>query len=232
MAIRPVFIVDAEKNFAVRTENFEFKWFPGMSLSQRQRSSRSLADVVQKNYPGKRILEVSRMSDNVLGIKLSAFNLIYPAGRETAGRPVECVFQSSKVFRDGGPYRDLMMKPPRDAKTDPRLKASGPLLNFNIDGEIWHNQPVTAFYDWIYMTALKAAPNLLDDVSEYDMFTDIAFNPNKSFSCQAQTVALLISLCKQGIVDQVLSSKENYLLYLNSDKDRVAGNAGQMNLDL
>lgn len=232
MAVRPVFFVSTEDNFSVRAEDVEFKWFPGMSLAQRQHSARSLAESVRKKHPRKKILEVSRMSDNDLGVKLSAFNLIYPVGNETAGRPVECVFQSSKVFRDGGPYRDLIAKSPKDAKTDPRLKASGPLLEFNIEGEKWPNQPLTAFYDWIYMLALRASPKIADDVSNYDVFTDIAFNPQKSFSCQAQTVALFVSLCKNGIVDQVLSSREAYLSYLNTDKDRVSGNATQMNLGL
>lgn len=232
MAVRPVFFVSTEDNFSVRAEDIDFKWFPGMSLSQRQHSARSLAESVQKKYPEKKILEVSRMSDNALGVKLSAFNLVYPAGNKTAGKPVECVFQSSKVFRDGGPYRDLITKSPKDAKTDPRLKTSGPLLEFDIEGEKWSNQPLTAFYDWIYMLALRAYPKLADDVSNYDVFTDIAFNPQKSFNCQAQTVALFVSLCKKNIVDQVLNSRETYLAYLNTDKDRVAGNANQMNLGL
>lgn len=228
----PVFHVYKEENFSVRTEDVEFKWFPGMSLSQRQHSARSLAESVQKKHPGKKILEVSRMSDNALGVKLSAFNLVYPAGVQTAGRPVECVFQSSKVFRDGGPYCDLLEKSPKDAKTDSRLKSSGPLIKFDIEGETWPNQPLTAFYDWIYLLALRAAPQLANDVSNYDIFTDIAFNPKKSFSCQAKTIALFVALRKKGIVDQVLKSREAYFSYLNTDKDRVVGSATQMKLNL
>ena len=51
-----------------------------------------------------------------LGVKLSAFNL------KLNGYTLENIFQSSKVFSNGGPYRDLMNVAPKEAKRDGRLQ--------------------------------------------------------------------------------------------------------------
>jgi len=52
-------------------------------------------------------------------------------------RPLECVYQASKVFMEGGPFRDLLERNPRDAKRDERLKTSGPLKEFQFEGVEW-----------------------------------------------------------------------------------------------
>lgn len=35
---------------------------------------------------------------------------------------------------------------------------------------------------------------------EYDGFTDIEFNPQKSLNCQAKAAALYVSLCRNGLL--------------------------------
>ena len=51
------------------------------------------------------LLEVSTKSEVVLGQRLSAFNL--KAKSDMIGEiPLECAFQGSKVFENGGPYTD------------------------------------------------------------------------------------------------------------------------------
>ena len=89
--------------------------------------------------------EVSSAAKNELGNKLSAFNL-----KDVKGRTLECVFQSSKKFKHGGPYLDLLEVAPAKAKKDYRLKNSGELVAFVLDGEEYHLSPKTAFYDFIY----------------------------------------------------------------------------------
>ena len=42
---------------------------------------------------------------------------------------LECVFQGSKVFENGGPYRDLVLNSPYKAKKAKRLKESGKLFS-------------------------------------------------------------------------------------------------------
>ncbi|MBR9839927.1 MAG: hypothetical protein GYB50_18805 [Rhodobacteraceae bacterium] len=230
MASRPIFLVDDADDSLVTTVDVEFKWYAGMSLARRRMSAQSLISAGRNLYPSRRFLEVSRMSDDPLGEGLSAFNLRYPEGPRTSGRPVECVFQSSKVFQHGGPFRDLLGAEPGDAKRDERLQTSGRLIEFNLEGEKWSSQPLTAFYDWIYMKALDAHPMNADAVMQYDAFTDIAFNPAKSFSCQAHAVALYVSLRRRNKLNEALGSQASFLGLLESTLRSKRNQAGQLNL--
>ena len=46
---------------------------------------------------------------------------------------------------------------------------------------------------------------------EYDAFTDIEFNPNRSINCQAEAAAIYVSLQQQGLLGEALQSKERFL---------------------
>ncbi len=226
MATRPVFSPSLEGESLVKINYIDFDWFPGMSLTQKQKS----IDSLHQNYrdfsknQNLEILEVSRRSKDEIGIKLSAFNLMIPT---KSGRliSVESLFQSSKVFKSldvkTGPYRDLMYKSPKEAKTDERLKTSGNLIEFsyqpnpNSPEEIWDLWPKTAFYDWIYLNALNISP-IKAEIMKYDAFTDIEFNPNKSVNCQAYTVALYKSLIHRKLITDKIPKKNDFLSILNS----------------
>ena len=86
-----------------------------------------------------------------LGTQLSAFNLMLKtkSGKKIS---VESIFQSSKVFSEGGPYKDIMDMSSRDAKKDERLKNSGNLIAFEYRNIRWELEPKTAFYDWMNRT--------------------------------------------------------------------------------
>ena len=140
-----------------------------------------------------KLLEVSSKSEDELGVRLSAFNLLMYVSSLNKSVPVECVFQAGKVFENGGPYLDLLEKSPRDAKRDDRLGNSGKLLAFEFEGERFPLEPKTYFYDYIYIKALKENPELADRLLEYDGFTDIVFNPEKSINCQAKACAKYVA---------------------------------------
>lgn len=230
MASRPIFLVDEDSDSLVTTVDVEFTWHAGMSVARRRVSARSLQEAGQSSYPKRRFLEVSRMSDDPLGTELSAFNLRYPDGILTAGRPVECVFQSSKVFEHGGPFQDLLDAAPGDAKRDERLRTSGRLIAFNLEGQRWLSKPLTAFYDWIYIKALHAHTMNANAVMKYDAFSDIAFNPAKSFSCQARAVALYVALRRRNKLNEVLRSRDAFLGFLDSVPEPNYDQKGQMKL--
>lgn len=151
------------------------------------------------------------MSDEILGEQLSAFNLTLKPDGQRREVPVECAFQGSKVFDRGGPYPDLLEASPADAKRDGRLQDSGRLIGFRLSGEDWPNEPPTAFYDWIYINALHSRSQLAEAVLGYDIFTDIAFNPEKSINCQASAVALYVALVRRKMLDAVLKSRNAFL---------------------
>ena len=72
MAERPVFFIEQGK---VRRRMVEFEWFPGFSVSQKQKSIASFHAAIRRKYPGARPLEISTKGTEALGVKMSAFNL-------------------------------------------------------------------------------------------------------------------------------------------------------------
>ena len=187
MAKRPVFIPDTDRRI-VREPLIEFKWVPGMARSQAQKCIASLHEAARRQHHLATILEISSKSVDPKGVALSAFNLRMTIdGRPT---PLECVYQASKKFERGGPFTDLLQAKPIDAKRDERLKNSGRLIGFHHGDVWWELEPMTAFYDWLYLVALGENPKLAARVLECVAFSDIAFNPKKSVNCQARSAAL------------------------------------------
>ena len=209
MAQRPVFMLSASPPF-FREELISFQYFNGFSESQKKKSIASLHTAFENQYRDKRILEISSMSENDLGVNLSAFNLKIITAKGKAFS-VESAFQSSKVFERGGPYKDLLEKTSREAKCDPRLKESGKLLSFYYSRKIFPLDPVTYFYNWLYVNTLHLHSDLAKKVLEYSAFTDIAFNPDKSINCQARAAAVYVSLQNQGLLANALESPESFL---------------------
>lgn len=222
MAIRPVFISTDNEHAFVREEEIEFKWSPGMSKSQKQKSIQSLheAALEKRDMLGiTNILEISSKSEESLGIALSAFNLHYTSA-DGKSISVECIFQGAKVFKNGGPYTELLEMSSREAKKYDKLQTSGKLLYFMRKNEKWELEPKTLFYDWIYLNTLRSNVELAEQITEYNAFTDIEFNPKKSINCQAASVALFVSLSRAKLLDIVLESKESFIHFLVSQQSR------------
>ena len=188
-------------------ENFcEFKYYSGFAVSQKQKSIADLHKNILLAEPEGKILEVSTKSPNPLGIRLSAFNLKFYDEFLCKEFFLENIFQSAKAFEHGGPYEELLQVSPRDAKRDDRLKTSGKLIGFYHHSKLWPLSPPTMFYDWIYMTALSMNDELSNKAVEYNIFTDIEFNHEKSLNCQARAVAIYVSLKQKGILREVLQN--------------------------
>jgi hypothetical protein len=202
----------------------DFKWFPGMAVSQKQKSITSLHDAAHQEIPGiSNILEVSSKSENELGVSLSAFNLMINTLNFNRTFSVEQAFQSSKIFENGGPFVELLQKTSREAKKDPRLKNSGKLKGFKFCGVNWELEPQTAFYDWLYINALIKQSELARKVMSYSAFTDIEFNPEKSINCQAYSVALYVSLNKRNLLEASLTKES----FINTIRGTIVNNARQ-----
>jgi hypothetical protein len=216
MAERPVFIPSLEGAALVQTKHVPFRWFPGMSASQKQKSIDSLHAAAHRHLGLSDILEVSSKSREELGVALSAFNLTFTTVKYQRTFSVECAFQGSKVFEHGGPYIDLLEMTSREAKKDERLRSSGRLVGFRFFGRDWELQPQTAFYDWLYISALKKQSSVIEQLLDYSAFTDIEFNPERSINCQAYSVALYVSLRNRGLLEEATSSKEAFLQTVGS----------------
>lgn len=211
MAKRPIFIPATKGPALVKTNFVEFQWFPGMAASQKQKSVDSLHAAALKLPDISKVLEVSSKSRKELGVALSAFNLTFTTVKHNRTFSVECAFQGSKIFEHGGPFIDIFGMTSREAKKDERLRSSGRLTGFRFFGTDWELEPQTAFYDWLYINALKKQPSLTEQLLDYSAFTDIEFNPERSINCQAYAVALYISLHKRCLLEEATSSKEAFL---------------------
>lgn len=214
MAERPVFLPAADGKGFVRTKSVAFQFFSGFAPSQKQKSVDSLHAAARRQLGVEEILEVSRRSRENCGVALSAFNLTFRSPVHPEPISVECAFQGSKVFAGGGPFIDLYGATSKEAKTDERLKNSGNLAAFRYDGKDWPLEPKTAFYDWLYISALKNQPALAQEVLRYSAFTDIEFNPERSINCQAYSVALFVALDRRGLVGEATQSPESFLAKL------------------
>lgn len=210
MAMRPVFLPKRSRTHFVLEAPVEFQWSAGLSTSQKQKSIASLHQAARQRFGVRSPLEVSSKSASPLGVALSAFNLrlqLEGGGHAT----VETSFQGSKKFAQAGPFPELLAANSRDAKRDPRLRDSGPLVGFELQGERWPLTPRTAFYDWLYLKALKQNQDLAAQLLQHDLFTDIEFNPERSLNCQARSCALYVSLHQAGLLEDALSDRVRYL---------------------
>lgn len=236
-ATRPFFCASKRDGQAYIEDEVEFDWHSGMSWQVRQRSSDSMHEAIlqkfsQSDLEPSEILEVSTAShDYEVGQALSAMNLIYTDPDTLESYPLENWFQSSKVFiKDGkerGPYRDLLnvrlakryFNPHPDKKTieqfegDPLFEMiqneiSGSTMScFRLSGEDYPLLPRSAFYDYLYVSALCQPQNrkLAESLMSFRVFTDIMFNPGtgktKRFNTQARSCAIFVALSKRGTLD-------------------------------
>jgi hypothetical protein len=213
-ANRPVFVPQASDLPLIKEVVIEFEWFSGFAVSQIQKSIAAL-HIAAKASGITPILEISSKSNISLGVSLSAFNLNLEAPGEKK-ISVESAFQGSKIFQKGGPYTDLYFVSSKEAKQDPRLKNSGDIVGFQYFGEDFPILPKTAFYDWLYITALLENPGLSYGLDLYKGFTDIAFNPKKSVNCQARSAALFLALKQQGIIEHAVGDCKYFLSLLEN----------------
>lgn len=216
MARRPVFVPVLDGAKLVATEMTDFVWHPGMAVTQRQKSIASLHAAAGQALGVSRILEISTKSPLELGRRLSAFNLTVEHPASPRRVTVECAFQASKVFAQGGPFVDLLDSTSAEAKRDPRLQTSGALMSFRFD-QPWPLEPQTAFYDWLYLTALEQA-GLSEEIAAFEAFTDIEFNPEKSINCQAHAAAICVALHHRGLLTRALTSRDAFIRHV-SDGD-------------
>lgn len=219
MAKRPIFVPIFNGYPFVEEVEIEFEWFPGFAKSQAQKSIASLHCAAAQRGLSP-VLEISSKSVEPLGISLSAFHLMLKLSNNQR-MSVECAFQGSKVFENGGPYTDLYSVPSRDAKTDARIRSSGDLIAFRFLGEDFPITPLTAFYDWLYLTALRQNPELSEQLSPYSAFSDIAFNPERSVNCQARSAALYVSLVHSADMERVVSDRDYYLGLITGDHSNL-----------
>ena len=231
MASRPVFVPKFDPKHLVEEVMVDFVWHPGMAPSQKKKNIAALHEAAS-SIGLTPLLEVSTKSEVQLGQRLSAFSLqlITP---DFSKIYLEAAFQGSKVFQDKSHYPEIYYFDSLSAKKDPRTKDKK-LYHFDYFGDIWPLVPKTAFYDWLYLSALRPHKEYLKRLFYFKGFTDIEFNPEKSINCQARTCALLVSLLHLNLFDYAMSSKENFIntVYCDSLKKSHSNDLLQTSFDI
>lgn len=213
MAERPVFLPATTGALLVEEVPVKFHWHPGLTSSQKKKNVAELHQAALARGLGP-LLEISSKSELEVGQKLSAFHLKIKIGDKQT--TVECAYQGSKVFERGGPFVDLYWKSSGEAKRDERLRESGKLIRFQLDGDTYPTSPTTVFYDWLYFNALYPHREWLARRAEWVGFTDIEFNPGRSLNCQARSFAAFISLQQRNRLDEALASFNNFKSIMQS----------------
>lgn len=199
-AIRPIFT--PSKTQLVEEKNIEFEWFMGMTRAQKQKNIESFHKKAKESGYSK-VLEVSTYSPNPLGVKLSALNLRFSSAHSSG--TVEDLYQKSKIL---GKKDNVIV-------TEKRSQKGFRPISFEFENFEWPIEPLSGFYDWLYINALQQNPSIFDDILKFQAFTDIAYNPKRALSTQARSVALFISLVRLGKVDEIIDPKK-FLKLLNS----------------
>ncbi len=236
MATRKLFSPSRNSTEWVDAREVDFTWFPGYSISQKQRSIDSLHKNAQKKFGIDKILEVSTKSPEPVGVRASAFKLEYnsPFGMLSS---VERFYQGSKVFERGdGPNTDIYDNHDFRFNSDSRLKKFGVLKHFEFNEVKWELEE--PFYDWLYLNALVQNPELIEGLNKYDAFTDIEFNHIKAYNCQAHSVALYLSIKDEVNVENLLKDKQNFIKFLkrqqiderSSSESKIENSQGKLDL--
>ena len=175
--------------------------------------SKILQDEYRKKYNADaNILEISRFANkpgDILSTKCAriVYQYTYPYKYEKRVC-IESVFHGSKCFENGGPFVDLIRPSisSHSSRYDKRLQSSGKLLNYHFYDRTYPAYPATsAFYDWLYISALQGNSNICDLASvlfEYDGFTDMDYNPNNQMCivCPARVAAMYVGMTKAGVL--------------------------------
>lgn len=234
MAVRPVFFGN-EHEFSRKM--IDFKYYNGFSIQQKQKSIDSLHREFLDLHPEYKVLEVSTKSTEELGVQCSAFNLMLTLNKGEKFS-VEQVFQCSKVFKKQG--HQLLLLQSMDSKSIKKriqqINSEDELVGFRFFTKDFPLEPKTYFYNWLYINTLVQNKELSKAILEYDAFTDIEFNPNKSINCQAEACSIYISLVKKGKLEEALKSKEDFLEIVYGDFCKKKYNekiySEQLNLDI
>ena len=265
-AVRPFFCASKREGQAYIEDEVGFDWHSGMSWQVRQRSSDAMHEAIlrkfsQSDLVPSDILEVSTAShDYEVGQALSAMNLIYVDQHTGESSPLENWFQSSKVFiKDGverGPYKELLniklakryVNPHPDKKTIEQLAGDGlfdmiqgeingaSMSCFRLFGEDYPLLPRSAFYDYLYVSALCQAQNkeLAEKLVNYRVFTDIMFNPGtgktKRYNTQARSCAIYVALSKRGALKEGAPSFRRFVDEVKYEAEEQCADGTQQTL--
>lgn len=166
--IRKTKIYEATDNIEspVIEKDIDFDFTNGYYRGTKTNNMKSLKKVcIENGYKNSKLLEISTVSDNDFGKKLSALNLNI---KLNSGKfmTVEEIYQISKKSNKGH------------------------IEYFEFGGRKFQNEPKTMYYDYIYMLALYTHKEYWEYLENYRYFTDVFFNRERQINTQARAAAI------------------------------------------
>lgn len=180
-----------------REQPVTFTWIKG---SKRQ-NIRAVHDAVHTTDPDVSILEVSSASVQPEGEAVSSLRLLLHLDSVAQDVPISTVFEATKVFEHGGPFADLLTCEPPKVHKDTRLRTSGELLRYSLEGNEYPTEPyMDSFFEWLYCRALKQFPEKAEPLSRYNAFSDIAAaaDSKKYYGDSSRAAAIYVGLAAAG----------------------------------
>lgn len=174
-----------------------FTWIKG---SKRQ-NIRAVHDAVHTTDPDVSILEISAASVQPEGEAVSSLRLLLRLDSVAQDVPISTVFEAAKVFEHGGPFADLLTCEPAKVHKDTRLRTSGELLRYSLEGNEYPAEPYPdSFFEWLYCRALKQFPEKAAQLSRYNAFSDIAAaaDSKKYYGDSSRAAAIYVGLAAAG----------------------------------
>lgn len=214
MAKRPIFISTNNFNEPIIEKEIEFEWVKGLSFQQKQKRVELFHECIKTEYNDAKILEVSTKSKDELGIKLSAFNLRIKY--KNINTTIESVYQSSKIYKNNRNNKDLIFKSSQTAKKESIKYRLEEIIGFKFEDIEFENEPMGMFYDWLYIKGLMQNSKYFKEIVKYNIFTDIEFNPKKSYNCQARALAIFKTLYISKKINEIMKDVESYKEYYKS----------------
>lgn len=221
MAKRPIFVPDPNGSLVIE-RNIEFEWFPGQAPARKQLNIQSLHTAARSQYECD-TLEISTKSLDQLGVSLSAFRLTIQNPEYDRPLLLEAAYQGSKILAETGHLTHLYeYQSGGEIKNYLNSRSEEQLLGFKYAGHEWPLTPQTAFYDWLYVTAvhqsLHAEPEAKEQLSHFDAFSDIEYNPQRALNCQARACALYVALSTNHLLPQATETPQSFLKTLQDFK--------------
>lgn len=217
MATRPVFVPESDPDNPqlVHVHEVDFQWLSGRDPQQIKANVAKLHTAAghQNLAP---LLHVSPDSDDPLGIRISATNLVVE-GPNSFLVPLIAAFQGSKVFTGGGPFTDLYRKREAEIAADSRLRESGRHLGFRFRDLEWGKRAETMFYDWLVLHAINRHRKLASGIRRFKGFTDVECLTGGQVACHARSCALYAALAAKELLEEVFEDQDKFITILMQD---------------
>lgn len=224
MAIRPLYLIQPDSNDWLKEHSIEFDWVSSEwnkedmteNIAIFKENTEALEEKTKELFPELNIIDISPYSSSEIGVALDGINLELIV--KDKKMKVESIYEGSKVFERSGPYQQLYMKPPRVARYDRRVyrrKDRKIITGFQFFGKYFFQTPQHYYYNWLYCNILHQHQSLVEQVTEYDGFTDSTKQPKRSKTSSAEALAIYMSMYHGGVIEDALESPERFFEYYN-----------------